>query len=177
MNGANIADAPDREMSTPAKQELIEHHAVVGDLHTVALVGIHGSVDFMCFPTFSSPTIFASLLDVETGGSFEITPLMTDVRYRQMYLPDTNVLITRFLSSEGLVEVTDCMPIEAGRTTHQLLRRAQVVRGRGRIRMRCAPRFDYARAQHDVERRGRDVLFLSRGTDRTAFAAVEQRAD
>lgn len=85
----------------------IENHGVIGDLHTVALVGIDASIDFMCFPRFDSPSIFAALLDEERGGRFVISPQLSDVRHKQLYLPDTCILLTRFLALEGVAEVSD----------------------------------------------------------------------
>ena len=129
----------------------IEHHGVIGDLHTVALVDLGGSVDFLCWPRFDSPTIFGALLDSEKGGDFRIAPrLGKQVRHRQMYLPDTNVLVTRFLAEEGLAEVTDLMPMDED-GPQRLLRIVRSVRGCIEFKMRCAPRFDYARAQHGIE--------------------------
>ena len=93
----------------------IEDYGVVGDLHTVALVGKDGSIDFMAFPHFDSPTMFAAILDSEKGGRFQIKPCLEGGVHKQMYLPDTNVLITRLLSDEGVAEVSDFMPVGAGR--------------------------------------------------------------
>src|ERR687890_2032228 len=90
----------------------IENYGIIGDLNTVALVGLNGSIDYMCFPNFDSPTVFAALLDKDKGGSFEIYPVFNELKTKQLYLPDTNVLLTRFLSPEGLGEVTDFMPVE-----------------------------------------------------------------
>ena len=89
----------------------IEDYGVVGDLHTVALVGLNGSIDWMCYPHFDSPSIFAAILDDEKGGRFQIAPIRDDVNRKQMYFPDTNVLLTRFLSPDGVAEVTDFMPV------------------------------------------------------------------
>jgi GH15 family glucan-1,4-alpha-glucosidase len=138
----------------------IEQHGVVGDLHTVALVGMDGSIDFMCFPRFDSPTIFGSLLDERTGGRFQIAPTLGSVGRRQHYFPDSNVLLTRFLSTGGVAEISDFMPAEESGEAHALVRRAKTARGEVRYRLMCAPRFDYARASHRVERRGNDVLFV-----------------
>ncbi len=147
----------------------IENYGVIGDLHTVALVSVDGSIDFMCFPEFDSPSVFAALLDHERGGHFRIAPVMEDVRHKQIYLPDTNVLITRFLAENGVAEVSDFMPIESEGWAHNLVRRAKTVRGEIRYRMVCAPRFDYGRAGHKVERREKEVLFYSEGSDKTAL--------
>jgi len=84
----------------------IENYGIVGDLHTVALIAENGSIDFMCFPRFDSPTIFASLLDSEKGGCFNIHPVLEGVRHKQLYLPDSNVLVSRFLSEQGVAEVS-----------------------------------------------------------------------
>ncbi len=66
--------------------------------HTVALVGIDGSIDFMCLPDFDSPSVFAALLDDRRGGRFQLAPLLEGAREKQLYLPDTCVLLTRFLA-------------------------------------------------------------------------------
>ena len=89
----------------------IENYGIIGDLHTVALVGMNGSIDFLSFPHFDSPTVFAALLDDQRGGHFELAPVLSDARQKQIYLPDTNVLISRFLSDEGVAEVYDFMPL------------------------------------------------------------------
>ena len=96
-----------------ARYQPIENYGIIGDLNTVAIVGLNGSIDFMCFPDFDSPTIFAALLDAEKGGRFLIQPQFGDMKTRQLYVPDTNVLLTRFLSAEGVGEITDFMPVEA----------------------------------------------------------------
>jgi GH15 family glucan-1,4-alpha-glucosidase len=122
----------------------------------------------MCYPYFDSPSIFAAILDDEKGGRFQIAPAREDVNRKQMYLPDTNVLLTRFLSPDGVAEVTDFMPVgEAvgSHGHHQLIRRVVIVRGAMRLRMTCRPGFDYARVEHTVEARseGRGVSFHSDG--------------
>jgi GH15 family glucan-1,4-alpha-glucosidase len=148
----------------------IENHGIIGDLHTAALVGMDGSIDFMCFPRFDSPAIFAALLDPERGGYFQITPVGADgFRHKQLYFPDTNMLLTRFLSDDGVVEISDFMPVAHLGHFHDLVRRVKVVRGEIRLRMVCAPRFDYGRAEHTVEKHDREALFLSKGRDRTAL--------
>src|ERR1044071_9776110 len=131
----------------------IESYGVIGDLNTAALVGADGSIDFMCFPQFDSPTIFAALLDDQKGGRFKLAPLAEKVRLKQTYMPDSNILLTRFLAPEGVAEVSDFMPIEQLGHAHDLVRRAKVVRGQMRFRMLCEPRFDYARASHRVEQK------------------------
>lgn len=146
----------------------IENHGIIGDLHTAALVGMDGSIDFMSFPRFDSPTIFAALLDPEKGGHFQIAPAQPGrFRHKQLYFPDTNMLLTRFLSDDGVAEISDFMPIKHLGHCHDLVRRVKVVRGEIALRMVCAPRFDYGLAKHSVKRRNKEVLFASRSKDRT----------
>ncbi len=147
----------------------IENHGIIGDLHTAALVGMDGSIDFMCFPRFDSPSLFAALLDPIRGGRFQIAPVPADrFRHKQFYFPDTNMLLTRFLSDDGVAEISDFMPIQHLGHSHDLVRRVKVVRGELALRMVCAPRFDYGRAEHSVEKREHAVLFTSKGKDHTA---------
>jgi len=144
----------------------IGEYGIVGDLHTVALVGMDGSIDFLCLPRFDSPSVFAALVDAERGGRFQIAPVLDRAARKQLYLPDTNVLLTRFLDAHGVAELSDFMPVEEAGHAHNLVRRAKTVRGEVRFQMRCEPRFDYARATHTVERRGdTELLFLGRSGD------------
>jgi GH15 family glucan-1,4-alpha-glucosidase len=147
----------------------IENYGVIGDLNTVALVGINGSIDFMCFPEFDSPSIFAALLDCESGGRFELSPVGHEWRNKQLYLPDSNVLLTRFLADRAVGEVSDFMPITELGHAHDLVRRAKTVRGEVEWRMICAPRFDYGRASHRIETKENEVLFVSGGPDKTVL--------
>lgn len=147
----------------------IENYGIIGDLHTVALVGMDGSIDFMCFPNFDSPSIFAALLDDAKGGRFKLSPTLNEARHKQLYLPDTNVLLTRFLSHEGVAEVSDFMPVATEGHGHQLVRRAKAVRGEAKFRMICAPAFDYGRAGHRVEQRDGHIIFTSDGEDQTVL--------
>jgi GH15 family glucan-1,4-alpha-glucosidase len=138
--------------------EPIENHGIIGDMRTVALVNLKGTVDFMCWPRFDSPSIFLSLLD-DRGGCFELGPAATDWRARQQYLPDTNVLLTRFLSAEGVAEVCDFMSVESGSDHQRLIRRIKAIRKPVRIRMHCSPAFDYARCRHTAEIDQDSVVF------------------
>ena len=146
--------------------EPIENHAVIGDLNTIALVALNGSIDFMCFPRFDSPSIFASLLDPERGGFFSIAPELNGARNKQLYLPDSNILLTRFLAPDCVVEISDFMPVEEVSASHNLVRRVKCVRGEARVRMVCAPRFNYAQSTHRVERGEKCVVFISEGPDK-----------
>ncbi len=132
----------------------IENYGIVGDMHSVALVGMDGSIDWLCFPHFNSPSVFAAILDDEIGGRFKISPVEDGENRKQLYWPDTNVLITRFFTPDGVGEITDYMPVGVpanGHGYHQLIRRVRVVRGEMIFRMECTPAFDYARAEHETE--------------------------
>jgi GH15 family glucan-1,4-alpha-glucosidase len=128
----------------------IEDYGLIGNMRSAALAGGDGSIDFYCFPDFDSPSVFAALLDSEKGGSFRIAPKMANMRTRQRYLPETNVLVTRFLSDQGVAELTDFMPVndEAEMPTNEIIRNVCVIRGEIAFSLRCAPRFDYARCAH-----------------------------
>src|SRR5499425_13502 len=118
----------------------IESYGVIGNMQSVALVGMNGSIDFLCYPNFDSPTVFAALLDDEKGGCFEIRPQLSNVRVRQLYLPETNILLTRFLAEQGVAEITDYMPIEEdGEQPNEIVRTVSVIRGSVRFQMRCQP--------------------------------------
>ena len=143
----------------------IESYGVIGDLHTVALVGMDGSIDWCCLPQFDSPSIFAAILDEHKGGFFKIASLY-EAQHKQMYLPDSNVLLTRFLSPEGVGEVVDFMPVQDpshGKKTHQIVRVVRAVRGAVRFRLECQPAFDYARRPHQVTLEGRGAVFEAPG--------------
>src|SRR5258708_4190742 len=144
----------------------IENYGVVGNLETVALIGIDGSIDFCCFPQFDSPSIFASLLDADNGGRFSIAPVLQNSRPKQSYVPNTNILLTRFLSADGVAEVVDFMPVVDTPVSDQegsprIVRRAKCIRGEVRFQMLCQLRFDYARASHQIKQvSDTEVLFL-----------------
>ena len=148
----------------------IENYGIVGDLNTIALVSLSGSIDFMCFPDFDSPSIFAALLDADKGGRFEIIPAFAEMKTKQLYVPDTNVLLTRFLSKDGVGEITDFMPVEELYNGKELIRRVTTVRGHVKYKLHCEPRFNYARSPHTLEARAaNEVIFTSQGEDKTVL--------
>lgn len=143
----------------------IEDYGVIGNMRTVALVSKSGSIDWFCFPNFDSPSVFAAILDDKKGGHFTISPAHDDVTYKQLYWPDTNVLITRFLSNDGVGEIIDYMPLgvrRAGDGYHDLVRRVRVVRGSMKFRMECYPAFNYARDPHETQVVKHGAKFISR---------------
>jgi len=128
----------------------ISSYGIIGDLETIALVGIDGSIDYMCYPWIDSPSIFAALLDDEKGGYFRISPTLDNANTKQLYMPDSNVLLTRFLSEDGVAEITDVMHLDHNKTDNVLVRHIKTVRGKIKYEMVCAPRFNYARSRHDL---------------------------
>src|ERR1700704_4152008 len=140
----------------------IAEHGVIGDLHTAALVGSDGTIDWYCCPSFDSPSVFGAILDAERGGHFSLKPDREGFTSKQLYFPDTNVLITRFLTDDGVGEVQDFMPVgqlRAGKHRQRLIRRVVAARGRMRFELECAPRFDYGRERHRTARHRHGVLF------------------
>jgi len=141
---------------------LIADHGLIGDLHTAALVTTDGEIDWFCAPRFDSPSVFASLLDRARGGSFRLAPAEPGYVSKQLYFPDSAVLITRFMTPGGVGEILDFMPVPAsGAPTdnHRLVRMARVVRGQMGFVFECAPRFDYGRADHTLEVSDDGALF------------------
>nr|WP_308307472.1 glycoside hydrolase family 15 protein [Streptomyces sp. ISL-10] len=141
----------------------IAEHGLIGDLRSSALVGTDGTIDWYCCTRFDAPSVFASILDADRGGSFALAPDVP-VRTKQFYFPDTNILITRFYADDGVGEVQDFMPVvddsrEADR--HRLIRRVLCVRGSLPFTARVAPRFDYGRRDHSVSTRCGQTLFDS----------------
>ena len=144
----------------PERQSAIDAHGIIGDMRSAALVNDKGSVDFFCWPEFDSPSIFCSLLDTPEAGIFQLTPDLPDARREQIYLPDTNVLQTRWLSDSAVVEVTDLLPIgDSDDDLPVLMRRVRVVSGQATFHMRCAVRHDYARARTRARLDEKDVVF------------------
>ena len=130
----------------------IENYGVIGNMQSIALVGMSGAIDFMCYPDFDSPTVFAALLDDKNGGRFEIRPQLANMHVRQLYLPETNILLTRFLAEEGVAELTDFMPIEDdGEQPNEIVRTMSVIRGNLRFKMLCQPRFNYGAGKHRLQ--------------------------
>lgn len=163
--GAKDSDrisAGPRGTGTPGYLPIAEH-GLIGDLRSAALVGTNGTIDWYCCPRFDAPSVFASILDAERGGSFELAPDVP-TRTKQFYFPDTNVLITRFFADDGVGEIQDFMPVvddsrEADR--HRLIRRVVCVRGALPFRARVAPRFEYATAPHTVHAGAGQAVFAS----------------
>jgi len=129
----------------------VSEHGLIGDLHTVALVGTNGTIDWHCSPSFDAPSVFGSILDADGGGCFELAAAVP-AKTRQFYLPDTNVLITRFSAQDGVGEIQDFMPVggAAEARRRRLIRRVVCVRGAMPFRARIAPRFGYGTDAHTL---------------------------
>ncbi|HXE54479.1 MAG TPA: glycoside hydrolase family 15 protein [Tepidisphaeraceae bacterium] len=143
----------------------IEDYGLIGNMHTAALVGRNGSIDWLCLPHFDSPSVFGAILDENKGGHFRICPIAERVTRKQVYWPETNILITRFLLADGVVEVIDYMPVGLKRGQpgfRQLIRRVEGIRGSVPIRIECYPAFNYARDPHKTELTSEGAIFHSR---------------
>jgi GH15 family glucan-1,4-alpha-glucosidase len=131
-------------------------------LQTAALVNTDGAIDWYCCPRFDSPSVFAALLDHDRGGYFRIAPASEEYVAKQLYFPDSAILITRFMTPDGVGEVIDFMPIDRPKVAtvhHELVRRVRVVRGTMRFSLECAPRFDYGRRSHELVMAERGAVF------------------
>jgi GH15 family glucan-1,4-alpha-glucosidase len=165
-------------MSSSAHYPPIAEHGLIGDLQSAALVATDGTIDFFCCPRFDSPSVFASLLDHRRGGRFSISAIGDDVVTKQMYLPDTALLVTRYLAESGVAEVTDFMPIEDPGTASDRRRLVRVIRGvRGALDfdIRVEPRFDYGRQPHHTDVTGNHARFTTEALalDLTATVPLE----
>ncbi len=167
MNGEKTSRAP-----------AIEDHGVIGDLRTVALVATDGTLDWLCYPHFDSPSVFAALLDREKGGHFRIHPAPDgEVVHKQFYWPETNVLVTRFYSEDGVGELVDFMPLGTEEPTREVVRRVRVVRGSMSFEMECLPAFNYGRDAHTVRLVEGGGTFLSEGLKLTLASKTEMETD
>jgi GH15 family glucan-1,4-alpha-glucosidase len=160
----------------------IEDYGLIGNMHTAALVGRNGSIDWLCLPHFDSPSIFAAALDDKKGGYFRIAPTSERAARKQMYWPETNVLITRFLLADGVVEVIDYMPVGLTKGEpgfRQLVRRVEAVRGSVPMRLECCPAFNYARDEHKTDITPHGAVFRAPGLTvaLTTRTPLEMRQD
>jgi GH15 family glucan-1,4-alpha-glucosidase len=157
----------------------IAEHGLIGDLQTAALVTTDGSIDWFCCPRFDSPSIFGSLLDAKRGGHFRVRPVTDNYTTRQLYLPDTAVLITRFLTEEGVAELTDFMPPTGRKVTdnHRLVRMMRCVRGRVSLQAEVEPRFDYGRQSHETHLTEQGAVFVNRDLTLTMHTVREAGDD
>src|SRR3954452_15197365 len=158
---------------------LIADHGLIGDLQTAALVATDGTVDWFCAPRFDSPSIFGALLDAERGGHFRIRPKMDAFTSKQLYFPDTAVLVTRFLTEAGVGEVVDFMPVTTtvATTEHRLIRMVRCVRGEMVFTIDVAPRFDYGREPFETHLEADGAVFAGAHTAMNACLVREPEDD
>lgn len=155
---------------------LIENHGLIGDLQTAALVTTDGVVDWFCSPRFDSPSVFGALLDKEKGGHCTVRPAHTTYATKQLYLPDTAILVTRFMTEAGAGEVVDFMPVTGTTVTgrHRLVRLVRCVRGSMTFEVDIAPRFDYGRQAHRLRITQHGAAFAAQdGTELTVHPIRE----
>ncbi|MEV6054732.1 glycoside hydrolase family 15 protein [Streptomyces sp. NPDC052107] len=159
---------------------LIENHGLIGDLQTAALVTTEGVVDWFCSPRFDSPSVFGALLDKEKGGHCTVRPEHLTHATKQLYLPDTAILVTRFMTEAGAGEVLDFMPVTGTTVTsrHRLVRLVRCVRGSMSFDVEIAPRFDYGRMAHRLHITPHGAVFAAEdGTELTVHPIREPEDD
>ena len=128
----------------PDRYHAIEDHAIIGDLHTVALVATDGTIDWCCLPLSDSRAVFGSLLDADRERLLSGQMPIKTGETKQLYMPESNVLVTRFLGKDSVGEVVDFMVpdhdggVSATSWPHRLVRRLQAVRGTVEFEVRCA---------------------------------------
>lgn len=139
----------------------IENYGIIGNLKTVALVSLNGSIDFMCAPKFDSPSVFATMLDSQRGGFCAIEPDLENLTTKQLYFPGTAILLTRFFSDDGIAELTDFMPIATGNksSTSAIVRHIKTVRGSIKFKFSCIPRFGYSESDYEVIKDNDQLIF------------------
>ncbi|HEX4085046.1 MAG TPA: glycoside hydrolase family 15 protein [Chthoniobacteraceae bacterium] len=154
----------------------IANYGVIGNMRTCALAGMHGSIDWFCFPDVDSPSVFGAILDDRKGGRFRIAPVDESVQRKQFYWPSTNILVTRFFNDEGIVELRDFMPLRRGAPVQTAIYRSvRCVRGKVHLRVTCVPAFDYGRQSHEVQICGNGARFISPALSLCLSASVPLR--
>ncbi|MFE1881548.1 glycoside hydrolase family 15 protein [Streptomyces diastatochromogenes] len=158
---------------------LIENHGLIGDLQTAALVTTDGVVDWFCSPRFDSPSVFGALLDKEKGGHCTVRPAHTTYATKQLYLPDTAILVTRFMTEAGAGEVMDFMPVTGTTVTgrHRLVRLVRCVRGSMTFQVEIAPRFDYGRQAHQLHITRHGAVFAAQDGTELAVHPIREPDD
>ncbi|MEM1251882.1 MAG: glycoside hydrolase family 15 protein [Cyanobacteria bacterium P01_H01_bin.21] len=153
----------------------IENYGIIGNMRTTALVGKNGSIDWFCFPNHDSPSVFAAILDPDKGGYFQITA--ADVIHKQFYWPETNVLVTRFLSDSSVGEVIDFMPLGTDEPEQWIVRQVRARRCSMKFQLRCYPAFDYARADHTTKLVDGGAIFSSDDLNLVLTSTVDLTCD
>jgi GH15 family glucan-1,4-alpha-glucosidase len=142
------------------KQPRISDHGLIGNMRSSALVSLSGEIDFFCFPEFDSPSVFLSLLGQQPAGFFSVHPVGSNFQTKQVYVPETNILLTSFLSEHAQIELCDFMPLKENRGDHSIMRRITALYGNADISLCCSPAFDYGRSAHRWELQNEGIIFL-----------------
>jgi len=161
-------------MSTTKDYCPIEDYGLIGNLNTTALVSKQGSIDFMPFSRFDSPTVFGALLDQEKGGFFSIAVKDGEVNHKQLYLPDTAVLLTRYHTKDGIAELTDFMPLAEEEKRLVLVRKLKIIKGKHTFRIEINPRFNYGKNGFTAENENGVLVVKSKGEERSAFQLLSE---
>ncbi|XXF81178.1 glycoside hydrolase family 15 protein [Myxococcaceae bacterium GXIMD 01537] len=152
---------------------------LIGNGITCALVRPDGIIDWLCFPAFDSPSVFAAILDEQRGGCTGITPARWPFESLQRYDPDTNVLETLFrYETKGAVRLIDYMPWtnDPRATIHEVHRRIECVEGTADLAVLFDPRFGYGASRTRVEREEHGLVALGdRGERLVAVLSGEAR--
>ncbi|GAA3973773.1 MULTISPECIES: glycoside hydrolase family 15 protein [Streptomyces] len=158
---------------------LIEDHGLIGDLQTAALVNTEGAIDWFCSPRFDSPSVFGALLDKDKGGHCTVRPAHPTHTTKQLYLPGTAVLVTRFMTEAGAGEVVDFMPVTGTTVTsrHRLVRLIRCVRGSMTFQVEIAPRFEYGRKKHDVHITQHGAVFAAQDGNALTMHPIREPED
>lgn len=163
----------------------LEEYGLIGNMHSAALVGRDGAIDWLCLPAFDSPAVFSAILDDDKGGFFSIASVDAHDR-RQIYFPETNVLTTRFGGNDSVAQITDFMPIgkngdgtdyadgHSNGSSHgnerRLIRYVQGVMGQTVVRLECRPRFNFGATAHTVEMTNAGVTFRAETGERLSLS-------
>ena len=159
-----------------ADYPLIADHGLIGDLQTAALVTTDGSIDWFCAPRFDSGSIFGALLDHRRGGHFRVRPTAEAFTRKQLYFPDTAILVTRYMTEAGVGEVVDFMPVSSSTVAtnrHRIVRMVRCVRGQMTFEVDLAPRFDYGRERHESQVTDAGAVFKGTSTAMTVHLVRE----
>ena len=153
----------------------IEDYALIGDCQTAALVDTDGSIDWLCWPAFSSEACFAKLLGTEENGFWKIAPCEGEWKTTRKYREHTLIVETEFECAEGVVRLTDFMPVRGKNS--DVVRIVEGLRGSVRMQMQLCLRFDYGRTVPWVTRVDHGVRAIAGPNLAVLRASVETHGE